>query len=850
MQDIFVIGGNHHNALGVIRALGEKGLRPYVIIQCEEKKPYIRLSKYIQQYWIVNSDAEVLGLLKREGAKREKRSVLIACADGLSSLVDSYHDELSKWYRLPGSEEQGRITRLMDKEVMSQLAHEVGFRVPQSIAVNTKDNSEISVPMPWIIKPLVSKDGKKADIKRIYSEEEWSKYCQEHDSLVQVQQLIEKEFEFQLIGLSLNGGEAVIIPGVSHVIRPQSNTNTGFLRYEPLSNEYAKSVENTKQFLKETGYSGLFSMEFLRGRDGKDYFMEINFRNDGNAICVTAAGVNLPYLWYTHNEIGKKKPWGKKTAEKTVYVMPEFEDIRFVKNGDLSMKEWFKDVRRTDRFMEYDRKDPYPFYSLLCHRSILFLSKIRLIFVMIMNLLTSKGLNNHEKATRRIWSFVALVLVVLVMGVLGWFPSNSLSILSPLNGLIGWFAIFCVAFCIINLFNKERVPGEKEFSNSAFINLLFTLGMGVGIMVYAYNEAAQLSAYSDVRNPIGLTLNHWILIPWCFYVTFAIFEIYDEKYNLLPKWLRLFKTYLYGLLMMLGIGTSFALGVITISGACKHIYGIDIPSYALVVILGSLVTFSLLRGVHRGMKVFAKISMYILYAYIFIMIIVAPSDTMVVGVKAVGSFFGDWFYNNVYTGRAVQNDWTIYYWIWWISWCAFVAPFIKAISKGRTIREIVFYTVVIPSILIAIFMILGNNTGMHLLAEGTPVGELPYVAINVHWIMPLVFVILMSMFYITSSDSQSYAMDQTISYGSKTPVVHRKIMWVMLEVLFVTVLLLAGSNSISALQGLSFLFVPFMILIAFVYVFCIVRHIINNNKKNGLKEDVNIAEMMTKYPRP
>lgn len=455
-------------------------------------------------------------------------------------------------------------------------------------------------------------------------------------------------------------------------------------------------------------------------------------------------------------------------------------------------------------------------------------------------LFKTKGLSKHDFATRRIWSFVALVLVVLVMGVLGWFPSNSLSILSPLNGLIGWFAIFCVAFCLINLFNKERVPGEKEFSNPAFINLLFTLGMGVGIMVYAYNEAAQLSAYSDVRNPIGLTLNHWILIPWCFYVTFAIFEIYDEKYNLLPKWLRLFRTYLYGLLMMLGIGTSFALGVISISGACKHIYGIDVPSYSLVVILGSVVTFSLLRGVHRGMKVFAKISMYILYAYIFIMIIVAPDDTMVVGAKAVGSFVGDWFYNNVYTGRAVQQDWTIYYWIWWISWCAFVAPFIKAISKGRTIREIVFYTVAVPSILISIFMILGNNTGMHLLAEGTPVADLPFVAINVHWIMPLIFVVLMSMFYITSSDSQSYAMDQTISYGSKTPVVHRKIMWVMLEVLFVTVLLLAGSNSISALQGLSFLFVPFMILIAIVYFVLIVKHIFGKNDGEEKKPSISL----------
>lgn len=206
------------------------------------------------------------------------------------------------------------------------------------------------------------------------------------------------------------------------------------------------------------------------------------------------------------------------------------------------------------------------------------------------------------------------------------------------------------------------------------------------------------------------------------------------------------------------------------------------------------------------------------------MIIVAPSDTMIVGTKAIGSFFRDFLYNNIYTDRAVQNDWTIFYWIWWISWCAFVAPFIKTISKGRTIRSVVFFTVVIPSVLITIFMALGNNTGMHLFESGVPIPELPYVAINAHWIMPFIFIILMAMFYITSSDSQSFALDGIISHGSKTPVVYRKIMWVCLEILFVTVLLLAGSNSISALQGLSFLFVPFMILIAITYIFLICKH--------------------------
>jgi len=443
--------------------------------------------------------------------------------------------------------------------------------------------------------------------------------------------------------------------------------------------------------------------------------------------------------------------------------------------------------------------------------------------------------SRHKRAALRIGSFVTLVLGVLVMGVLGWFPSNSLSILSPLNGLIMWFALFCVAFCIFNLFNKERIGGKKEFSNFAYLNLLFTLGMGVGIMVYGFNEAAQLSLYGEVHNPIGLTVNHWIVIPWAFYVTFAILEVYDAKYSLLPWWLRVVKTYVYGLLMMLGIGTSFALGVISISGAVKVIYGIDIPSYALVILLGALVMVSLLRGIHRGMKLFAQWSMILLYAFMAVMVFLAPAETISEGTKAIGSFITDFFYNNIYDGRKVQKDWTVYYWIWWISWAAFTAPFVVTISKGRTIRSVVFFTVIVPSILITIYMILGNSIGMDMLKQGTEVAMLPYAAIGKMSFLPVMFIVLMSMFYVTSADSMSFAMDNLISAGSKTPVVYRKIMWVMLEVLFVTVLLLAGDGTTSAVQGLSFLFVPLMIVIAVVLFFYLVMHLIKKYKKKHIE---------------
>ncbi len=361
-QEVIVIGGCHHNILGVIRSLGEKGLRPLVIIETKEHYPYVAKSKYIKQCWIVKNEMEVLDVLHQEAGKHGKKPVVIACADNLSSLLDMHYEELSQHYALPGAKEQGRITRLMDKEVMGELAAEVGLLVPRSVATDTSVDEELEVPLPWIIKPLVSKNGVKADIVRIYAPKEWTEYKSRHQARVQVQQLIEKEFEYQLIGLSLNGGEEVIIPGVSHVIRPQSNTNTGFLRYEPLRSDYVESVDNTKRYLKEAGYSGLFSMEFLRGTDGRDYFMEINFRNDGNAICVTAAGVNLPYNWYL-SQTGAELDIENNI--RTVYVMPEFDDFRQIFHNQLGVWQWIKDIHRTDRFMEFDGKDQKPFWFYL-----------------------------------------------------------------------------------------------------------------------------------------------------------------------------------------------------------------------------------------------------------------------------------------------------------------------------------------------------------------------------------------------------------------------------------------------------------------------------------------------------
>ncbi len=362
-MNVLVIGGNHHNTLGVIRSLGYAGVSPYVIISSKERHPYVSYSKFIKKKWIVDNDEDVLRLLL--SLQLEKGTIVIACSDSLASLLDQNYDSLSKIYKLPGSPEQGRISYLMDKEVMSDLARDIGFAVPQTFVVTDKKPSVLpSFPFPWIVKPLVSCHGSKQDIKRCYNKGDWETYLNENHCLkVQVQKLIEKEYEFQLIGCSF-GGE-IILPGVARIIRPSEVSNTGFLKYIP-TNILPISEVKCKEFIARTGYSGLFSIEFIHGQDGIDYFMEINFRNDGNSICVTASGLNLPFIWCQHQIDGNmQKELGKKDIMKTVYVMPEFDDIILLLKGKINVLTWLKDIFKTDCFMEFSLKDPEPFLHAL-----------------------------------------------------------------------------------------------------------------------------------------------------------------------------------------------------------------------------------------------------------------------------------------------------------------------------------------------------------------------------------------------------------------------------------------------------------------------------------------------------
>jgi len=360
VQSPIIIGGNHHNTLGVIRALGYKGIQSLVLLVTDENDPFVSFSKYILKCVLLKSKQEIVPYLLNYAKDKNNKIVIISCADYVTSELDNAFDALKDSYFLPTSNKQGMCNHYMKKDIMVKLAHKVGIKCPKSWVVDNRSDINVGMSIPCIVKPLASIYGSKAEIRIIRDKETLYSYLvknKEHGFIVQ--EFIDKEFEYQLIGCSLNHGEEIIIPGYSKCIRPCPGTNTGFLEYKPFEG-FTCDLEACKAYIKSIGYQGLFSMEYLRDKQGEDYFIEINMRNDGNGICVTGAGVNLPWIWYQYCVGGNYKKEIRNKVE-DIFVMPEFDDVMLLLKGRVSFAVWLKDYRRTSTFMEYCDKDPKPY---------------------------------------------------------------------------------------------------------------------------------------------------------------------------------------------------------------------------------------------------------------------------------------------------------------------------------------------------------------------------------------------------------------------------------------------------------------------------------------------------------
>ena len=370
MNDVIVIGSDHHNTLGVVESLGMAGLLPYVIIETSQpaSQCFVMKSKYCRGRGLTATCDQLVSVLHEHfDHGSSEKAVVIPTNDRVASMLDNHLLELSGFLLLPGTGKQGELEYWMNKLNMIQLAEEMGMNVPKTITVK-RGNTVDEFVFPCITKSVSSLEGGKSNVRICRNRDELNSFLsdQKNYSEIQVQQLIDKDFEFQLLGCSLAGGEEIVVPGRTHIVRPNGFDNLFHKAFVQFDESFDEVLSQAKEFIRQTHYSGLFSMEFIRDKSGTDYFLEMNFRNDGAGICATASGTNLPYIWYLSktDERGCDSELSNPSFKPVVFT-PMVQYFYNMAEGEVPFGEWWRNNVKTTQFSTYFKGDTAPFWYQL-----------------------------------------------------------------------------------------------------------------------------------------------------------------------------------------------------------------------------------------------------------------------------------------------------------------------------------------------------------------------------------------------------------------------------------------------------------------------------------------------------
>ena len=355
-----VIGNGGYNDIGQIRSCGEFGM-DVIMIAPEEILIPINKSIYVKE-WIkssIDNQNSLINITQSIASKYPNREIILYPATDLSAcLIDKAYEKLSQFAIVPHA--NGNLSTLMDKSVMVEIAQKRNLNVPESIVLDLHEYKykAKTLPLPCIIKPLRSIFGEKSAITICHDSESIQTTLNNYKAHgfydILVQALVEgnNQEEIAITGVS-NGKGVVLIFGTIHKIRIRGNGSTVFAKYNKSIDSQLTNKIN--EFIKETGFRGIFDMEFLRNEAGY-HFIECNFRNGAYGYAITKAGFNMPGLFYL---LASSKPLPNINV-KNITFMEERSDILNVLDHTISPWRWIKDIISTDTFLWWNRRDPYP----------------------------------------------------------------------------------------------------------------------------------------------------------------------------------------------------------------------------------------------------------------------------------------------------------------------------------------------------------------------------------------------------------------------------------------------------------------------------------------------------------
>lgn len=425
------------------------------------------------------------------------------------------------------------------------------------------------------------------------------------------------------------------------------------------------------------------------------------------------------------------------------------------------------------------------------------------------------------------------------------------------------FVVLCIAL-ILSPLGKVRLGGPEATADYTYVgwfSMLFAAGMGIGLMFFGVSEPmSHFSAAFDgvavgedgVRTdwaPLGgaegdadaarrlgmaATIFHWGLHPWAIYAIVALSLALFSYNKGLPLTLRsafypIFGERIWGwpghvidilavLATVFGLATSLGIGAQQASAGLDFLFSLGTSNTVLILlifVITAIAIVSILRGLDGGVKVLSQINMGLAALLLVFIIAVGPTLSILSGFFAnLGAYGQNLPALSMPFGREDSNfasGWTAFYWAWWISWSPFVGMFIARVSRGRTVREFLIAVLIVPTLLSVLWMTaLGGTAISQVVEQGLSsvqdaalelklfemLTHLPLTALT-----SLIGIILVIVFFITSSDSGSLVID-TIAAGGKTnaPVIQR-VFWATFEGMVAIALLLGGG--LAALQAMA-----------------------------------------------
>lgn len=362
-NEIIVIGGNHHNLLGVVRTLGEKGIYSNIIVTNENKYAFVIKSKYVKKYKIIKeSEEEILEALK-EYKHLKNKPVLIPTSDYAEYTIDKNLNELSKDFIVPNIDNiQGKIIELMDKFKQQDLANKFNINMANSTIIKLdtiEDEILKNIKYPCIIKPLYSIDGEKSDIRicKDNIQKVLNRLKEKGYKKVLVQDFLEFDYECGLIGCCFK--DKVILPGIIEKQRifPPKRGNVSYGKVVPI-HKFDSNIDKIVELIKSLNYQGMFDIEIFK-KGQTVYLNEINFRNSGNSYIYSTKNVNIVYLWVL---LALNLPISdeKCNIDEEFYFIDEYLERSQLLNKNITIKEWFEAKRKASCYFVKNKKDKAP----------------------------------------------------------------------------------------------------------------------------------------------------------------------------------------------------------------------------------------------------------------------------------------------------------------------------------------------------------------------------------------------------------------------------------------------------------------------------------------------------------